>query len=103
MVGTIKHISAALSHKTQEIIMTLVNTVEAKDLEIPKNIKLVYLPAYSPELNPVENLWNWLKRHSLHNRLYFNLKDVMDTAQKCLQSATPDFFKSLCGCNYISN
>jgi transposase len=30
-------------------------------------IQLHFLPGYAPELNPVEFLWSWLKRHALAN------------------------------------
>ena len=32
----------------------------ANDLQAPRNVTIVPLPAYSPELNPVENLWHYL-------------------------------------------
>jgi transposase len=70
-------------------------------LKIPINIELVYLPPYSPELNPVERLWQWLKRHSVRNRFYRNLDEVMEAVQSCLQQATDTFLKGLCRCNYL--
>ena len=36
----------------------------AKRLEMPQNVTLLHLPPYSPELNPVENLWPFLKHNS---------------------------------------
>jgi transposase len=68
---------------------------------VPKNIELIYLPPYSPELNPVERLWQWLKRHALRNRYYRSLKDIEDAVQKCLEKATAPFLKNLCRCNYM--
>jgi transposase len=70
-------------------------------LQVPDNIKLVFLPPYSPELNPVERLWQWLKRHSLRNRFYESLEKVMDAVQICMRQATASFLKSLCQCNYL--
>lgn len=35
----------------------------SKQLVVPDNVTLVQLPAYSPELNPIENLWHYLKSH----------------------------------------
>jgi len=34
-----------------------------KDLVVPGNVSLLRLPPYSPELNPVENLWHYLRSH----------------------------------------
>jgi transposase len=41
----------------------------SNDLEIPENITLLLLPPYSPELNPVERVWLWLRQRKLSNRL----------------------------------
>ena len=37
----------------------------AKDLVVPPNITLLALPPYSPELNPVENVWQFLRQNLL--------------------------------------
>ena len=42
----------------------------AKALEIPPNITLLHLPPYSPELNPAERLWAYLKSHYLSNQVF---------------------------------
>ena len=73
----------------------------SQDLRVPKNIELVYLPAYSPELNPVERLWQWLKRHSLRNQFHANLESVINATQKCFQQTTRHFLMSLCRCQYL--
>jgi len=39
-------------------------------LAMPENITPIQLPAYSPELNPVENLWHYVKSHHWSNRAY---------------------------------
>jgi len=49
----------------------------SKDLVIPENIRLIYQPAYSPELNPVEHIWEELRENSFYNRCYKSLDKVM--------------------------
>ena len=44
----------------------------SKKLQTPENIMLIQLPAYSPELNPIENLCHYLKSHYWLNRKYVN-------------------------------
>ncbi len=39
-------------------------------LRVPETISLVHLPPYSPELNPVENVWQYLRQNQLANRVY---------------------------------
>jgi len=48
----------------EEFILTLLDSVgwhRAKALEVPENMKLVPLPPYSPQLNPIENIWEEIR------------------------------------------
>lgn len=51
------------------------------------HIQVAFLPPYSPDLNPVEYLWAWLKRHALANYCPANLHELNHTARAKLQSA----------------
>ncbi len=51
------------------------------------HIYLAFLPAYSPDLNPVEYLWAWLKRHALANYCPNGLAELKTTAPNKLESA----------------
>lgn len=51
------------------------------------DIQMAFLPPYAPELNPVEYLWAWLKRHALANYCPANLHDLNRTARAKLKSA----------------
>ena len=46
-------------------------------LNVPDNITLVPLPPYSPELNPVENIWQYLKSNFLNNRVFDTYEDII--------------------------
>jgi transposase len=46
-------------------------------LKMPENITPIELPAYSPELNPIENLWHYLKNHYWSNRFYANQDELV--------------------------
>ena len=50
----------------------------AKDLETPDNITLLPLPPRSPELNPVENIWQFMRDNWLSNRVFRSYKDILD-------------------------
>jgi len=52
----------------------------ANDLKVPGNITLLQLPAYSPELNPVERLWLYLKQRFLSHRLLDDYDAIVDAA-----------------------
>lgn len=51
------------------------------------HIQMAFLPPYCPDLNPVEYLWAWLKRHALANFCPNNLDDLHITARNKLKSA----------------
>lgn len=50
-------------------------------------IVLAYLPPYAPELNPVEYLWGWLKRHALANYCPNGMEELASTTRSKLRSA----------------
>ena len=50
----------------------------AKDLQVPENIRLIPQPAYSPELNPAEHLWEHLREKHFPNFACASLDEVID-------------------------
>lgn len=52
----------------------------ANDLRMPANLTLVRLPPYSPELNPVEKLWQHLRERSLSHRVLPDYEAVIAAA-----------------------
>src|SRR4051812_23961160 len=50
----------------------------AKDLVVPDNLTLVLLPARAPELNPVENIWQFLRDNWLSSRVFASYRDIVD-------------------------
>ena len=68
----------------------------AKYLTVPKNITLLYLPPYSPELNCVERLWAYLKNHYLSNRTYKGYDDLFDASSTAWNKLLPEQFMSIC-------
>jgi len=47
-------------------------------LQVPDNITLLILPPYAPELNPVENIWQYLRQNKLAIRLFQTYKDIVE-------------------------
>jgi transposase len=50
---------------------------KAKRLQIPENMALIFLPPYSPELNPAERVWLEIKRN-LKMKVFETLKDLQN-------------------------
>ena len=51
-------------------------------LVVPKNLTLVLLPSRAPELNPVENVWQYLRQTWLSNRVFESYEAILDAACK---------------------
>ena len=47
-------------------------------LKVPRNITLMALPPRSPELNPVENVWQFMRDNWLSNRVFQSYDDILD-------------------------
>ncbi len=48
------------------------------NLLIPENITPIWLPSRAPELNPVENIWQYLRANWLSNRVFETFDDIID-------------------------
>ena len=76
----------------------------AKALVVPSNITLVPLPPYSPELNPVERVWLYLKERFLSHRLHADYDAIADAAATAWNrlTAEPRRLTSLCSYPWIA-
>ena len=50
------------------------------DLDVPENLTLVFLPSRAHELNPVENVWQYLRANKLSNRVFETYDAILDAA-----------------------
>jgi transposase len=73
------------------------------ELVVPANVSLIQLPPYSPELNPVENLWHYLRAHHWSNRPYEGYKGLEREAIRslCAVCEDPEGLKSICNADYV--
>jgi transposase len=85
----------------QEIIIVMDNAGWHHGLALPSTIQIVYLPPYSPELNPVERLWQYIKNHVLKNKVYDTLKNLEDNVCAFVEQLLPATVKSVCNCSYV--
>lgn len=63
-----------------------------------KNLSMLPLPPYSPELNPIEQVWQWLRQHHLSNRCFKDYEDIVDSCSKAWIKFTEkvNVVKNLC-------
>ena len=74
------HLNEISKHVTKGyhavIVMDGAGWHKSKQLEIPKNISLMTLPPYSPELNPMEQVFQQLRKLKLSNACYETYEDI---------------------------
>lgn len=50
------------------------------ELDVPDNMTLIFLPSRAPELNPVENVWQFLRQNWLSNRVFDTYETIIQAA-----------------------
>lgn len=85
------------------LIMDQAGWHHSKGVTMPSNITPLFLPPYSPELSPIENLWHYLKSHYLSNRAYDGYDDLLEAGGEAWRSLTPEVIRSVCRCDYLTH
>lgn len=70
----------ASRHPNDNIVMALdgAGWHKCKDFHLPDHLRLLFLPPYSPELNPQEHLWDELREKHFHNRVFDRIDALED-------------------------
>lgn len=93
------------AHQPQEFKIVILDNGafhKAARLIIPRNIALLFLPPYSPELNPAEMIWAWIKKR-LANRVYESLELLSDAIANIIAQLSPEVVLSITGWNLYKN
>jgi transposase len=97
----------AQRHPNELIVMVLdgAGWHKAKRLPIPANMRLVSLPPWSPQLNPVEHIWDEIREKCFSNRVFASLSAVDEQLVKALLTleTDPSQVASLTGFPWITN
>ncbi len=93
-------VAAMFSH-TFHIILLDQGTVHlARALEIPENVALIFQPAATSELNPIERVWQYINdRMALRN--FASLDELFNAMSAILDGSTHEMFRSLTGFDYV--
>ena len=95
----------ATRHPQDRIIMVLdrAGWHRGKDLTLPPNLRLLMLPPYSPELNPVEHLWDEIREKFFNNKVFNSLDALEDHLCAALNRIehTPQKVRSIVAWSWI--
>jgi hypothetical protein len=72
---------------------------KAKELNVPANIGLLFIPPYSPELNPAEKIWRYFKDR-IATEVFKTLDDLSDRLCEVITQLSADTIKSITGFQY---
>jgi putative transposase len=73
----------------------------SKELVVPDNIRLFHLLPYTPEMNPIEQIWKELRKRGFKNELFASLNSVVDRLCYVINSLNLDIIKSITGRQWI--
>lgn len=73
----------------------------SESLIVPENIQLFYLPPATPEMNPIEQIWSWIRRHGFRNEVFQTLEKVVDRLCDTICSLSNSTIKSITGRQWI--
>jgi hypothetical protein len=66
-------------------------------LKVPKNLTIILLPSRSPELNPVENIWQFLRQNLLSNLVFEDYDEILEAGCRAWNSLInqPEIIRSI--------
>lgn len=73
---------------------------KTKSLKVPSNVTLHFLPPYSPDLNPTENLWDFMKDNYLCNKVTRGMNELIKLGVDACRRITAETIRSVCARNY---
>ena len=73
----------------------------SKDLEIPANIRLVFLPPATPEMNPIEQIWKEMRKRGFKNEVFQTLEKVVDRLCSVINALSPELIRRIMGRQWI--
>ncbi len=74
---------------------------KSKSLMVPENIVLFFIPPYTPEMNPIEQIWKELRKRGFKNEIFSTLEKVVDRLCAVICSLTTQVVHSITGRNWI--
>ena len=97
----------AQRHNNENIIMVLdgAGWHHSQQLKLPDNLRIHFLPPYSPELNPQEHLWGELREKFFHNRAFDSLDALEEQLVQGLRQleTSPKLVQFITGWEWIIN
>lgn len=76
---------------------------KAKELCVPASMALLLLPPYSPELMPMERVWQWMRQHDLSNRVFKDEHAIDRACKDSWTKLTPERLKTITHTQWLTH
>jgi len=94
--GFLKDFSKQNSTELKIIIIDNAGFHACQNISIPKNIILIRIPPYSPELNPAEKIWQWMKS-KVAMKFFEDIQALQNKITEMVKQLSPEVIKSITG------
>lgn len=74
---------------------------KANALVIPENIKIIFIPPYTPEMNPIEQIWKEIRKRGFRNEVFQTLSKVVDRLCVTIRSISAHTITSITARDWI--
>lgn len=76
---------------------------KAKALIIPDNIRLAFIPPYTPEMNPIEQIWKEIRKRGFRNEIFQTLDKVVERLCQTIRCISSETIMSITSRDWIVN
>lgn len=99
----LSHTAAQFPDEHCVVLMDRAGWHVANDLVVPASMTVLPLPPYSPECNPVEQIWKYTRTNDIRNRTFETLDDVITVVSDSLHGLhnNPDLVRSMTAFDWI--
>ncbi|MDY4032394.1 MAG: transposase, partial [Pyramidobacter sp.] len=74
---------------------------KSKALQVPANITLFHIPPYTPEMNPIEQIWRELRCQGFRNEIFSTLENVVERLCRTIRNLTAQTIRSITARQWI--
>ena len=74
---------------------------KSKALQVPENIRLFFIPPYTPEMNPIEQIWKELRKMGFRNEIFATLEKVVDRLCDVINDLSAEVIRSVTARDWI--
>ena len=74
---------------------------QIKRLIVPQNVHLIFIPPYTPEMNPIEQIWKEIRKLGFRNEVFQTLNKVVDRLCATIRSLSASTIQSITARQWI--